>query len=359
MVAAVLLAAIGASERASACTLLNFETRIVSRLVPVDGRVVIRVACFLPPCPTEIDVRVSQFITPIPGTVESIVEEEDERLFLIWKPDEALAPGTYTVLADVHSRPSLREDFEVFDDSTSADLPTIQLEPRSTIDPVGEVACCPLTAGCGQPCFFRREVVRPTVFAQWSSPGPVLSGQRLYRLRKFEESGESTTPWDAGAQRGSASERFGEAVFDVPAAEYCVALEAMNVVDSTVERGETVCLDGRTGFAELGERDHTLEGLDKRSCEAPPEGYVEEWCAANAPGCEGDEGPSCERVRETCAASLTAVDDISEADDDVSVGCHVATARSAPATMAAALAFAVVAMGRRRRIVKAVLSAAR
>jgi MYXO-CTERM domain-containing protein len=165
--------------------------------------------------------------------------------------------------------------------------------------PAGDnVVCTGPLDSCGSYPQFRSMIERITaVSATWGDPSKLdTMVQYAYRI---VPSGAVDLPVPWSWNGGSAG-----FVLDEAEDSTCYVLELQKLVDGTVLTFEERCLERPDTFTpglHPNPEENILSVL--ATCEAPPDGYVDQWCTARANHCLGDAPNAvyCERFAELCA----------------------------------------------------------
>lgn len=305
--AALAASVVGFSREAVACSLPapGWMLQPLIGGIPVNGAVVMKFNCYydcdmVPDASTFTLTAASGALGTlvVPGEVVLSGALDEYSHYVVFRPEPGslVAGESYTAeiqgmdpVTDVIAEPAL----------TWTD-PIVISDEMSEIDqPAGEtVTCAGPPDTCGGLPQFRTMIDRVTVVSVKWGDGVTLDTGLQYAYRLIPSGAvDLPVPWSFNGH---------SAGFTLEAAEdsVCYVLELQRLVDGSVQTFEERCLERPATFTPglHPNPEENIEGV-LASCDAPPDGYVDEWCAGRSGHCLGDapNASYCERFAELCS----------------------------------------------------------
>ena len=253
--------------------------------IPANGSFVLQTAG------TGFTAGNAQLIDPngnaIDGTVRMI------GTFTIWTPNRELTPGTQYqfVIANPAVGGAASYPIEVVQAWTPGPVPITSKLELQRVDASASTACCSPVPGVSKGksgCFATQVRSSVRMNAALSSAAPLARvTQLLFRLTFVDQVPAAQPNFVPLANLSSLN-----ASWSTAAAEYCIALEAIDATSGrTFDYADLSprCLP-HADLGEIGQKTVTIDPavLDHTVCPVPPPGYDARWCEANHASCSAD-----------------------------------------------------------------------
>lgn len=307
----------GWSSDVNACSLPSDGWSVVleNDELPPNGYVVFSLHCYQNcgsgPALPNVLVRETMTGNEVPGSVEPIPDVDASEHLYGWRATSPLVVGGAYML-EVEGSPADTAPLQVAAPSEPGlETMGLMLSKGPHELEAGDRHCCPSgpinTCG-GKYCWYDRVQRLAWVELDWSHTSePAHFGQYLHRVSW--DDGEPG-PWSAGL--------FAVAEFDTARTEYCYTLELKSLIDGSIERVGSACVDHPEGVV-IGEFavDRGLLETQLSVCEAPPAGQEAGWCDARSKSCAEEPRSECDNLEALCA-------------EDDTTGCAVAATGAEP-----------------------------
>jgi MYXO-CTERM domain-containing protein len=297
----------GFARDASACSLpaAGWTLQPLPGGIPANGAVVMRYGCYyncdVVPDGTTFTLTAAGgalLDSSVAGEVVLTGALDQYTHYVVFRPEpgELVAGESYTAAIEgVDPVSNVIAEPEV----TWTDPVSLSDEIFEIDQPAGDTVACtgPLDT-CGNYPQFRTMIERITAVSVTWGDASQLDTLTQYAYR-IVPSGAVDLPVPWSWNGGSAG-----FVLDEAEDSTCYVLELQKLVDGTVSTFEERCLERPETFTP-GLQPNPEENIVSvlAGCDAPPDGYVDQWCAGRTAHCLGDAANTvyCERFAELCA----------------------------------------------------------